>query len=413
MCGVGTHNEQTEAPAPERPNAGVMRGFWNGAAVGFVVGYSGVRLRAAWLDRESPFPAIAEPDPQTYGAARRGLMVAGILRSTASLAMTAFVIAQPVERALRPLPRALRAPAFIAFLGILDGLRDLGADYLEGHVMERTYGTSDQSAQAWAADHAKATAVGLGITMLVAGVGDTVVRKAPRRWPWIAVGATPVLLTLANVIAPTFIMPLFNTYSPLQGPLERRIRELAARYGAGDAAILRFDMSRQTKKANAFVTGVFGTQRIVLADTLIEKFGEDETLFVVAHELGHYVRRDPWLSIGIGTLFTAATIGVSNRALRKAGRRFQTLSDGARFAFYASLFSTLGAPLIAAISRAVERRADVFAVDATHDPDSGARAFRRLRDQNLAEDEQPKWAELLFSTHPSLKSRIARLEAQA
>ena len=388
-----------------------MRGVWNGTAVGFVVGYSAVRLRTAWLYRRSPFPPLAQPDPKAYGKARRGLMVAGIARSTASLAMTAFVIAPPVERALQTLPRALRAPAFIAFLTVLDGLRDLAADYVEGHVLERTYGTSDQSAEAWASDSLKAAGVGLGVTMVMASIGDAVVRKAPHRWPWIALGATPVLLTLANVIAPTYIMPLFNTYTPLTGELALRIRELAARYGAGDAAILRFDMSRQTKKANAFVTGVFGTQRIVLADTLIENFAEDETLFVVAHELGHYVRRDPWLSIATGTLFLAAVIGAANLALRRSGGRLETLADGARFAFFASLFSTLGAPLMAAISRAVERRADVFAIEATRDPQSGARAFRRLRDQNLAEDEQPKWAELLFSSHPSLRSRIARLEA--
>ena len=120
-------------------------------------------------------------------------------------------------------------------------------------------------------------------------------RRAPQRWPWIAIAATPALLAFANVIVPTFIMPLFNKYLPLEGALAERIRALAARYGVGGATILRFDMSRQTKKANAFVTGVFGTRahrdrrhaaRRVLAD--------DETLFVVAHELGHYVRRDPW-----------------------------------------------------------------------------------------------------------------------
>jgi STE24 endopeptidase len=381
--------------------------------VGFITGYSAVRVRTAWLDRQTPFPTIAKPDPRAYGAARRGLLVAGLVRSTASLAMTAFVIAEPVERALRPLPRALRASALVGFLGVLDGLRDFAADYVEGHVMERTYGTSEQTAQAWAADHAKAVGIGIGVAMVMSGLGDAVVRKAPRNWPWIAIAATPGLLTLANVIAPTYIMPLFNTYTPLSGDLERQIRDLAARYGAGGASILRFDMSRQTKKANAFVTGVFGTQRIVLADTLIESFANDETLFVVAHELGHYVRRDPWLSIAIGTVFLAATIGAGNGALRRAGRRLETLTDGARFAFYASLFSTLGSPLMSAVSRAVERRADVFAVEATHDPQSGVRAFRRLRDQNLAEDEQPKWAELLFSSHPSLKSRIERLETAA
>ncbi len=387
-----------------------MRGIWQGAAVGFVVGYSAVRVRTAWLDHQAPFPVLAAPDSKAYGLTRRGLLLAGLVRSTASLAITAFIVAAPVERALRPLPRVLRAPLFITLLSVLDGLRDFGADYVESHVMERTYGMSDQSRAAWAADHAKAAGVGLAVTALVAGIGDAVIRRAPRSWPWIAIAATPVLLTLANVIAPTFIMPLFNTYVPLEGPLEAKIRALATRWNAGNASILRFDMSRQTKKANAFVTGVFGTQRIVLADTLIENFAEDETLFVVAHELGHYVSRDPWVGIAVGTVFLAATIGAGSLALGRAGRRLETLADGTRFAFYASLFSTLGSPLMAALSRAVERRADRFAIAATGDPHSGARAFRRLRDQNLAEDEQPKWAELLFSTHPSLKSRIAQLE---
>ena len=379
--------------------------------MGFVVGYTAVRLRTAWLDRQVPLSTIAAPDPKAYGATRRGLLLADTARSIASLAITAFVVAEPVERAIQPLPRLVRVPAFVIFLTLLDGLRDLSVDYVEGHVMERTYGTSDQTARAWAIDHAKADGVGLIVTLIVAVIGDAVVRKAPTRWPWIAIAATPFLLTLANVVAPTFIMPLFNTYTPLEGELENRIRALAARYNAGDASILRFDMSRQTKKANAFVTGVFGTKRIVLADTLVDNFAQDETLFVVAHELGHYVKRDPWLSIGLGTVFLAATIAAGNVALRRAGRRLTTLANGTRFALYTTLFSTLGAPLMASVSRAVERRADQFAIEATHDPLSGARAFRRLREQNLAEDEQPKWAEVLFSTHPSLKSRIARLEA--
>ena len=108
-------------------------------------------------------------------------------------------------------------------------------------------------------------------------------------------------MAFANVVAPTFVMPLFNKYIPLEGPLEKRIRDLAGRYGVGNATILRFDMSRQSKKANAFVTGVFGTERIALADTLLDEFSDDETYFVVAHELGHYVRRDPWVSIALGT----------------------------------------------------------------------------------------------------------------
>ena len=115
-------------------------------------------------------------------------------------------------------------------------------------------------------------------------------------------------------------MPLFNRYEPVTGELEQRIRALAARYGVGNAAILRFDMSRQTKKANAFVTGVLGTERIALGDTLVEAFEDDETLFVVAHELGHYVRRDPWLAIALGTAALAVTLLAADAALRANDR---------------------------------------------------------------------------------------------
>jgi len=388
-----------------------MRRLSVGIAAGFTLGYGLVRLVEAVADRREPKAPFANREASGYAAARRGLMLAGMARSTAALAVTAFGLADPLERALAPLPRVLRAPAFVAVLTAIDLVRDWPTDYIEGHVLERRYGTSEQAASAWAIDNLKGAAIGFVVSSALVMIGEGVVRKAPRTWPLAAIAGTPLLLTLANVIAPTFIMPLFNKYTPLEGSLERDIRALAARYGVGNAAILRFDMSRQTKKANAFVTGVFGTERIAIADTLLEHFEDDETLFVVAHELGHYVRRDPWISIALGTAFLAVTIVSASAALRASGRTLNTAADGARFAFYASLLATVGSPLMSAVSRAIERRADRFAIAATSDPASGVRAFRRLRDQNLAEDEAPKWAELLFSSHPSIKSRIERLEA--
>jgi STE24 endopeptidase len=236
--------------------------------------------------------------------------------------------------------------------------------------------------------------------------------RAPRRWPWIAIAATPPLLAFVSVIIPTFVMPLFNKYVPLEGELEQRIRTLAARYGVGDAQILRFDMSRQTKKANAFVTGVFGTERIALADTLVEAFQPDETLFVVAHELGHYVRRDPWMAIGVGTVALATTLLGALSTIRRSGAQpGDSIAGTMRLAFYATVFQFALLPATNGISRAIERRADRFALAATGDAQSGVRAFERLRDQNLAEDEPPKWAELLLSSHPSLRSRIAALRS--
>jgi STE24 endopeptidase len=383
-----------------------------GAATGFTLGYAAVRTLQALRDLRAPYPARNDRDPRRYGAERRALVLADVVRGVASLATVAFVIADPLDRALRPLPRPLRAPAFALTVLVIDTVRDAGAGYIEGHVLERAYGTSEQSARGWLADQAKGVAVGAVVTALLVELADAVVVRAPRRWPLIAIAATPPLLAFATVIAPTFVMPLFNEYRPVTGELEARIRALAARYGVGDAAILRFDMSRQTKKANAFVTGVLGTERIALGDTLVESFADDETIFVVAHELGHYVRRDPWLAIAAGTAGIAATLLTANAALRRTtGRGLTSPAQGARLTFYATLAQLALMPLVNALSRTMESRADRFALAATNDREAGIRAFRRLGEQNLAELDPPRWSELLFASHPSLASRIRALEA--
>jgi Zn-dependent protease with chaperone function len=172
-------------------------------------------------------------------------------------------------------------------------------------------------------------------------------------------------------------------------------------------------MSKQTEKANAYVTGLLGTKRIVIGDTLLDRFEADETIFVVAHELGHYVKGDVWRGVGLGTLAAALVFYGSRAFAQKDGSELATTSGLARLFFAMSFLGTLAGPPLSAFSRARERAADRFALEATQDASSGAAAFTRLRERNLAEDEQPKWMELLFSSHPSLRSRIDRLEAAA
>jgi STE24 endopeptidase len=387
--------------------------FALGAAAGLTIGYTAARAFDALADRTNPAPP-KERDPRRYGQTRRLLMVIGLARSAATSAVWAFVLADRFERALKPLPVPLRLPAFVGLLTVIEAAREWPVDYIEEYQLERIFGNSERTVEAWSGDRIKATLIGAGVGKVLALVGGSLMRRAPKRWPWIAIAGMPGLLAFANVVAPTFIMPLFNKYIPLEGLLEQKIRDLAARYGVGGATILRFDMSRQTKKANAFVTGVFGTERIALADTLLDEFAEDETLFVVAHELGHYVKRDPWVAIALGTGLLALPLLLGNSIVRRTtGRDTADVGPAMRLAFYLSLGQLAAMPIANAFSRMIERRADRFAVSATDDPASGVRAFRRLRDQNLAEDEGPKWSELLFSSHPSLGSRIAALEQAA
>jgi Zn-dependent protease with chaperone function len=333
-----------------------------------------VRAAQAFGDLRAPYPAFERPDPLGYGRSRRKLYSPACARDRRRGDVRISRRRPARARA------AARCRARCAFrrshspLCRIDTLRDAGVAYVEDHVRERVYGMSHQSARAWAIDQAKATAIAAVVTVVLTVLAEAAIARAPRRWPWLAIAATPPLLALATVIAPTFVMPLFNRYEPLTGELEERIRALAARYGVGDAAILRFDMSRQTAKANAFVTGVLGTERIALADTLIDTFSADEILFVVAHELGHYVRRDTWRGIAVATVAVALMILGADALLRRTtGRDVDSAAQGARLAFYAQLVTLVLGPLTNAASREIERRADRFAVAATND------ACRRAR----------------------------------
>ncbi|MBV8582882.1 MAG: M48 family metalloprotease [Candidatus Eremiobacteraeota bacterium] len=284
---------------------------------------------------------------------------------------------------------------------------------MERYVVERRYGLTDQSALDWLRDRAKMTAVSMALsTPIVAGL-LAIVRRFPRGWPFVASAASPLLLIFLSLIAPVYVAPIFNKFQPLVGPLEERLRALASRYGVGNATIMRFDMSRQTKKANAYVAGLLGTHRIALADTLLEGFTNDEIEFVVAHELGHYLARDTWLGVGAGSLAMTFMIFAGNGLASRSGSPVTSIAGFARLGFFTQVLAALIGPLLAAGSRAIERRADRFALSATHRPDWGIAAFERLRERNMAEEEEPRWAELLIATHPSLRSRVASLRLAA
>jgi STE24 endopeptidase len=388
-----------------------VRRFLIGLAGGFLVGYTAVRGREAFLDRRSPYPQLPA-DAGAYGRLRRKLMLAGMVRSLAALGVVAYGIGPALEPSVEDHARARRI-ARLALGLILSSLADLPVDYVEGFVVERRYGLSKQSARDWLVEQLKAGGVSLLIALPLLEILASAIERAPRTWPALATAATFPLLVLANVVAPNYIAPLFNRFEPLDGPLERRLRSLAARYGAGDARILRVDMSRQTEKANAYVTGLFGSHRIVVGDTLIARFPESAVEFVVAHELGHYASGDVWRSVFAGTA-AASVILFGAQALAARGPRALSSATGlARLLFFASALGMLAGPLLAAFSRERERAADRFALAATGDARAGIAAFAQLSEQNMAEAEQPRWMELLFSSHPSLRRRIDALESSA
>ncbi|MDQ2866314.1 MAG: M48 family metalloprotease [Candidatus Eremiobacteraeota bacterium] len=348
-------------------------------------------------------------DAASYGRLRRAITACGDIRSIASTAAFAYgPLASALSHVFEPLPRWVRPGAFFATAALIDAAFSLPVEFIEDYALERTYGLSEQEPAAWFVESCKGVGLGVALAGALGLLSGAVIRRFPQRWPAAASVLLLPLLVAANVAVPLYVLPLFNTFEPLQGPLERRLRTLASRFGVGNAAILRMDMSRQTTKANAFVAGVGRTHRIVLGDTLVDRFEDAEIEFVVAHELGHYVSKDTWRTIAAAQcsaciLFFSAQAAVDARRADDSIvllRIYAVLSCG----------SFLLRPLANAFSRSREWAADRFAAAATSDPTSGAAALRRLRDQNLAQDDIPSWFEFLFASHPSLGKRIHALE---
>lgn len=393
----------------------ILLGIAGGLTAGYTIARAAESMRVLQRGEKS-----RNPDAAAYGALRRTLSVGGIVRSLAGSAALAYgPLGARLERGVARVPVWLRPAAFAAEVALFESFAELPVDFVESYAVEHRYGLSEQSAPSWFSDYLKQSAISGTIASLLAGALGGVLRKFPNSWPYISSAGVFPLLLLANVVVPLYILPLFNKYEPITGSLERRLRALATRYGVGDAEILRMNMSKQTKKANAFVIGIGNTHRIVVGDTLIEHFPEEEIEFVVAHELGHYVSKDTWRMIAFGQIAATAVLFGAFGILRQAqddkvvGQDDEVAGDVrelVRVQLWANLLSQVLRPAMSAFARSREWAADRFALQATQAPAAGASAFRRLRDQNLAEDEQPAWFEFVFATHPSLKSRIEALE---
>jgi STE24 endopeptidase len=243
-----------------------------------------------------------------------------------------------------------------------------------------------------------------------------VIRRRPRdRWLVLAGATVPLAVILSN-LAPVVLMPLFNRFTLLRDEeLSERVRGLSQRGGVVVSDVYEMDMSRQSEKPNALFTGLGNTKRIVLGDTLLERFADDEIESVVAHELGHQVHGDIWRLIGFGAGVGFATTWllarVSPVALRRTSKHtgVDELGDEASLPLGALLMTAFGVvlmPIQAAFSRALERRADRFAVEVTRDGAAYARAMERLAAQSLADPDPPKAVVFMLYSHPPIADRI-------
>jgi STE24 endopeptidase len=291
--------------------------------------------------------------------------------------------------------------------------------YYRGFVLPHRYKLSTQSFRAWIIDNLKGFAVAgaIGAPLLI-GLYAVIRFQPTFWWIWSGVGFNLFSVVL-TALGPVILLPIFFTQEPLQGEhdrLRQRLMDMASSVGAKVRGVYRIDMSRRTKAANAALAGLAGSRRILLGDTLLETFSEDEVEAVLAHELGHHVHHDLPLSILVQSGFNfVAFFAVYLVILRAIDTMLlEFASDPAGLPLLMLAFSTLSVlvmPVSNAFSRWRERLADRFALEITQRPLAFSSAMKRLANQNLADIDPERWVVLLLYSHPPLDERIKMAEA--
>lgn len=296
-------------------------------------------------------------------------------------------------------------------------------DYF-GFRLEHQYQLSNQKLGSWLWDEGKGWLVGLVLGTIFVEIIYGIIRIAPQRW-WIIAWAVFIgLFLLMAQLAPVVLFPLFYKFRPLENEvLRERLTKLGERAGTRVRGVYEWKLSEKSKKANAALTGMGSTRRIILSDTLLENYSDDEIEAVLAHELGHHVHRHILKGIFMQVAITFLGFWLTNQVLRYAIERknwFPVLDprlyDFANLPLIILVVTVLGfllAPALNAISRRHERQADRYAWENIPRIESFISSMQKLADQNLAERTPARWIEVLFHSHPSIGKRVAAAESWA
>lgn len=346
-----------------------------------------------------------------------------------SVALCAGLLTTGLSVTLRSIAESVApsAPAFwstpvtvIVYVALLTLINEAGGVPLafhRGFVLERRYGLSNERVGAWLGDQVKSFAIGVVVACGAAVILYGLMVWSPQRW-WLAAGATfAAIIVGLTQITPVLLLPLFYRVKPLeQESLRARLLELAERAGARVLGAYEWGLGDKTRKANAALAGIGATRRILVSDTMLVEYSEEEIEVVLAHELAHHVHGDIWKGIVFESALIVAGFFLAARLLEmlSAPLGLRDVTDVAGLPLLllaAGAVSLVMVPVAHAMSRAYERSADRFALDLTRNPAAFISAMRRLGAQNLAEEHPSKIVQWLFYSHPPLRERIAAAQA--
>jgi len=302
--------------------------------------------------------------------------------------------------------------AYVVILITVYTLFFIPLSFYKGFILEHRFGLSTQSIGNWIKDKLKSFSISVIILLIVTEIAYLLLRRTGLYW-WVWTGFFWFFFTiLMQILMPVFIIPLFFKLSPLDNSeLSGRLKAMAQKAGVKVLGVFRIEFSKKTKKANAAITGIGRTKRILLADTLLDTYEQDEVEAIFAHELGHYHYRHIWQLIGVSAISTFLGLGIASKiftaAVYKMG--FSSIQDIGGFPillFILFVFTLLVLPVDNAFSRMLERQADKFSIEFTGSPKAFIGSMTKLAGQNLVRINPNPVIHFLLHNHPSISQRI-------
>lgn len=357
------------------------------------------------------------PEARRYNRIRRWLSVSDFILG---LVMLIVLLATGWTGSLRDLAYrtsgqsyALAVFFYVFILLVLSKFLGAGLDYYSFRL-EHRYHLSNQKFGSWLWDQFKGWLVGLVLATILVEILYFTIREWPQHWWLLAWAIFMGLFIFFAQIAPIVLLPIFYKFEPLEREeLKDRLVRLSERAGTRVRGVYEWKLSEKSNKANAALTGLGATRRIILADTLLNNYSDDEIEAVLAHELGHHVHKHIPKSIAVQTVITFVGFWAANLILHYAVEQmhwFETLSDFANLpllVLVSTVLSFMLMPVLNAYSRFNERQADRYCFRSVPSVTPFITSMNKLADQNLAEREPGRFVEWFFHSHPAISRRIA------
>ena len=373
-------------------------------------------------DDASQLPTPEEAaEAQRYSAATLKCTLADMALDLAVITAMAVVVGPLIDRWLAGFAwlsgeqSLVRLAALGAAITALHSLVSLPLSFYGGYVVEHRFGLSNQSRSAWLKTWLKNS--GLALVMLAAIYTGlyAIIWSAGGYWWLVAAPVFYVASAVSNYLLPVLVLPLFYKSEPLNdASLDQRLSELAAGSGLTIEGVFRLELSSETKKANAMLAGMGSTRRVLLGDTLLNRFSPNEIDVVVAHELGHHVRRHLPKLMAFAAVTAMAGFFTCHVVLSNwvgTDPRAWPTESLPKVALVLTVFSMLVGPLQNLVSRKFEREADRYAIDRTGDRGAFRSAFLKLARMNKAELDPNPIEVLLLHSHPPIRERLALVGA--